>query len=115
MITVQLIQNQLLLAVKVTPKGGRDCVLPFVEGDLAVKVKVASPPEDGKANAAVITLLSDILKIPKSRIKIVQGEKSRQKRVAISELSAVEVDSLLSRLALAMLTLSNVAFQLEHS
>jgi uncharacterized protein (TIGR00251 family) len=114
-ITVHLNQDQLLLPVKVTPKGGRDCVLPFAPADIAVKLKVSSPPEDGKANAAVITLLADVLKLQKSRLKIVQGEKSRQKRIAISETTLTEVESLLIRLAQALQTTCEDAFEFKHN
>lgn len=74
----------LLLPVKVTPKGGRDVVLPYEAGDEAMRLKVSVPPADGKANAAVVALLADALKLSKSRLNIVSGEKSRHKQVAIT-------------------------------
>ncbi|HEY9685979.1 MAG TPA: DUF167 domain-containing protein [Coleofasciculaceae cyanobacterium] len=95
MITLRCSRNQVLLPVRVTPKGGRDCVLPFQEGDTAIRLKVSAPPEDGKANAAVIKLLADALDIPKSRFSIVRGDKARDKQVAV----AFELEPLLVKLA----------------
>lgn len=115
MITVQFKQNQLLLPIKVTPKGGRDCVLPFAPEDTAVKLKVSSPPEDGKANTAVIAFLADVLQMPKSRLKITQGEKSRQKRIAISEMTLEAAESLLMRLAQALQTTREDTFELKYN
>ena len=48
-----------------------------------IKIKVNSPPIDGKANEALILFLSKILKIPKSFIKIISGDKSRIKKISI--------------------------------
>jgi uncharacterized protein (TIGR00251 family) len=95
MITLRCSRDQVLLPVRVTPKGGRDCVLPFQEGDSAIRLKVSAAPEDGKANAAVIKLLSEALGIPKSRFGIARGDKARDKQVSV----AAEPEVVLSRLA----------------
>jgi uncharacterized protein len=52
-----------------------------------LKIKVAAPPVDGKANAELIEFLSDRLDVPKSRISIVQGEFSQKKRLQIEGLN----------------------------
>lgn len=54
--------------------------------DNHIKIKVNSPPVDGKANEALILFLSEFLDIPKSKIKIVSGEKSRIKKISIETL-----------------------------
>lgn len=46
-------------------------------------MRVTVPPEGGKANRAVIELLSKALKVPKSSIEVVRGETSRNKVVFI--------------------------------
>ncbi|MEN9946851.1 MAG: putative YggU family [Pseudomonadota bacterium] len=51
------------------------------EGKL--KLKVNLPPVDGKANSAIIKFISQNLKVGKSSIEIIQGTKSRHKRVLI--------------------------------
>jgi uncharacterized protein len=49
------------------------------------RIKVNAPPEDGKANKKVIELLSDFLKVPKSKIELVSGFKSKKKIFKVSE------------------------------
>jgi uncharacterized protein (TIGR00251 family) len=98
MITLRCSRDQVLLPVRVTPKGGRDCVLPFQEDDSAIRLKVSAPPEDGKANAAVIKLLSDVLGLPKSRFSIARGDKARDKQVSVD----AEPEAVLSKLAIAL-------------
>lgn len=71
------------LALRVTPKASRNAVLaPETEG-APLRVYVTSVPEGGKANAAVLKLLSKALGVPKSRLRIVQGETGRDKVVDI--------------------------------
>jgi uncharacterized protein YggU (UPF0235/DUF167 family) len=59
---------------------------PRVEKDLfgSLHVYVNQPPLEGKANRAVIEALAGYLKIAKSKISLVRGEKSKQKTFAIS-------------------------------
>lgn len=113
MIRAQLTNGQLLLPLKVTPKGGRDCLLPFKVGDLELKLKVSSPPEDGKANAAVLVLIAEILKLPKGQLKIAQGEKSRHKRVSINNVAAEDIPRLLAILASHCKSEPDTMFQLS--
>ncbi len=55
-----------------------------------LKVKIKAQPQDGEANAEVISFLSKVLKIPKSKIEIYRGHISRQKDVLI-DLGITEV------------------------
>jgi hypothetical protein len=48
-----------------------------------IKIRLAARALDGKANAALIEFLAEHFKVPKSRVRIVSGLKSRQKRVII--------------------------------
>lgn len=98
-----------MLSVRVTPKGGQDCILPFQAGDTFVKLKVAVPPEDGKANQAVVELFSKLLRLPKSSIILHSGAASRQKRFYLSTQAP---EALLVRLAQAMGTSAEVCFTL---
>ena len=79
------------LAVRVTPKGGRDGVDGWAldaEGRPYLKVRVSAPPSDGAANAAVVALLAKTLKRPKSALTIVSGESARLKLIEIDGLDA---------------------------
>lgn len=76
-----------ILAIHVTPKASREGIADVVVDDAGkawLKVKVSAPPEDGKANKAVIRLLSKSWKIPVSAFTVVSGETARQKRLHIA-------------------------------
>ena len=49
----------------------------------SVRIKVKAPAVDGKANKAIIEYLSEITDVQKSKIKILNGEKSSQKTISI--------------------------------
>lgn len=69
------------LEVRLTPRAGRDEIGDRREGVLQVWVK--APPVDGKANEALRKLVAKRAGVPKSRVTIVRGERSRRKLVAI--------------------------------
>jgi uncharacterized protein (TIGR00251 family) len=71
--------------VRIIPKSSRNEIAGR-EG-YVYRIKVTSPPVDGKANKALISLLSKILKTPKKNIEIISGEKSRKKRIRINNIS----------------------------
>lgn len=50
-----------------------------------IKVRLAAPPQDGKANAALIEFLAAHYGVPRRNVRITSGLKSRQKRVVIDE------------------------------
>lgn len=50
-----------------------------------LKVFVAAPPVDGKANQAVVEVLAEHFGVKKSRIEIIKGLKSRNKTISIAE------------------------------
>ncbi len=66
--------------IRVTPHAKQNKV---VENDGALRVYTTVAPENGRANGAVIELLSDYLDVPKSRIKILKGLAGRDKVVSI--------------------------------
>lgn len=71
--------------VRIIPKSSKNEIIK--EEGSAVKIKVTSPPVEGKANKAVIELLSKKLNVPKKNVVIVSGEKSRNKRIRIYGIS----------------------------
>jgi len=74
------------LALKVTPRAGRAAIEGAVvdaAGAAWLAVKVTAPPEDGRANAAVLGLLAKRLGVPASACSLVAGAGSRWKRVRI--------------------------------
>lgn len=84
-----------ILAVRLTPRGGRDAAEGWAldaEDRPYLKVRVASPPVDGAANAALIAFLSKSLKVPRSAIRLAAGETARVKRL---ELDGVDRQALI--------------------
>jgi uncharacterized protein len=75
--------------VHLKPRAKRDKVTYSDNG--IIDIAVTSPPIDNKANEHLIRLLSDILKIPKSSIEIIRGGHSKNKAIAIENLSMDEV------------------------
>ena len=61
----------------------------------ALKIRLAAPPVDGKANEALIAFLAKTLAVPKSRIELVSGETARAKRVRIAGVDAASLRTLL--------------------
>lgn len=79
-------KDGLAVILRVTPKGGRDRLDGIVTdsaGRPALKIRVAAPPEDGKANAAVCALLAKAFGVAKSAVRITRGELARDKRALI--------------------------------
>lgn len=64
--------------------------------DGCVKVRLAAPPVDGAANAALIEFVAERLRIAKSRVRIVSGQSSRRKVVEVDGVSAQELATALS-------------------
>ncbi len=74
------------LAVRLTPKASADRIVGVAaeaDGGAVLKVTVTAVPEDGKANAALIALLSKRWKIAKSRMDIIAGATDRRKTLLI--------------------------------
>ena len=85
--------ESILISVKVQPNASRSEVTGFSGDQLAVRV--TAPPVEGKANRALVELLSDVLGVSRGRIEVVRGHTSRKKVVAVTGLSR---DELMERL-----------------
>ena len=75
-----------LLTVHAQPGAKRSEVAGVVSqmrGD-ALKIRVAAPPAEGRANAALIAFLADALGVPKKSVTVVRGATSRRKTVFVS-------------------------------
>jgi hypothetical protein len=70
-----------LLTIRAYPGARQAGVEKLSEGEY--KVHVVAPPEKGQANREVVAVLADYFGLPASRIRIVRGEKSKIKRVAL--------------------------------
>jgi uncharacterized protein (TIGR00251 family) len=88
--------ERVVLSLHVQP-GARRAAVVGTHGE-RLKVAVASPPTDGRANAALLEFLADRLDLPKSALELVSGPGSRDKRVAVhSSLTAQDIAARLLR------------------
>ena len=72
----------------VQPRSKRNQIAGCFNG--ALKMKIAAPPVDDAANRAIIEFFASLLDLPKSRLHIVAGTKSRDKVLRIDDLSLAE-------------------------
>ena len=72
-------------AVRVSPRAGRIAITGTMgEGaDAVLKIALAAPPVDGRANEALIAYLAGILDVARGDVVITAGEQSRNKRIRI--------------------------------
>lgn len=80
-------------AVRVAPRASRSEIIGPMDG--ALKVRIASPPVDGAANAELIKLFSKALGVPKSDVEIVAGQMSKLKQMRIAGVTASKVKDLI--------------------
>lgn len=81
------------LVIHVIP-GAKGNQVVSVSDQGVIRIKLTSPPVEGKANIGLVKYLAKILDLPVSRIIIEHGEKSRDKRVRVNGMtqeSAVEL------------------------
>jgi uncharacterized protein (TIGR00251 family) len=74
------------IALRVTPRGGRDEIdgtETLADGRSVVKVRVRAIAEGGEANRAVTELLAKALGVPKAKVRILSGVTSRLKQVDV--------------------------------
>jgi uncharacterized protein YggU (UPF0235/DUF167 family) len=74
------------VALRVTPRGGRDGIdgiETLADGRCVMKVRVRAIAEGGEANRAVTELLAKALGVPKAKVRLLSGATSRLKQVAV--------------------------------
>lgn len=69
-------EDGVTLAIKIIPNSSKN---ELVMTDSCLRLKITAPPVDNKANKFVIMFLSKLFKVPKTSIKILRGETSREK------------------------------------
>lgn len=78
-----------LVRVKVQPRAARTAV----EGPLGneLKIRVAAPPVDDAANAALLRFLAERLDCPRGQVQLIRGHKSRNKIIVIAGVTIAAV------------------------
>jgi hypothetical protein len=82
--------------IQIILKPGAKVTAITVQSDNSIKVSVTSRPVEGKANEHLIKTLSKAFHVSQSSVTIVQGDKSRNKLVAVQGLSKEEIYKKLS-------------------
>jgi uncharacterized protein len=75
------------IAVRLTPRAGRnglDGVAPGPDGRPALRLRVAAPPVEGAANAALVAFVAAALRVRESDVAVVSGERGRLKLLDLS-------------------------------
>ena len=78
------------LRLRVSPGAGRAGIVGR-HGD-AWKVRVKAPPEDGRANEAILRLLADALSVPRKTLSLVSGHTARDKIVLLDGVGPAQIE-----------------------
>ena len=84
-----------ILNLRVSP-GARQTSIEGAYGEDALKLRVAAPPVDGKANAEAERYVGELLGVPGSDVSVVRGASSRNKSILVRDARAEDVRERLS-------------------
>lgn len=86
--------NSARINVYVQPRASKTAAVGLHDG--CVKIRLAAPPVDGAANAALIEFIAEQLRVPKSRVRISAGLSSRRKTVEVDGVTVEQLSGALS-------------------
>jgi len=89
--------DTVLVSVRVQPRASKDDIAGLHDG--ALKVRLRAPAVEDRANEALCEFLAQVLKTPKSAVRILSGHRSRNKRVEIRGVTEQQIHALLSQQA----------------
>jgi uncharacterized protein len=95
MLEIQERDGAAILLVRVQPRASKDAIAGEMGG--ALKVRLCAPAVEGRANEALMEFLSQLLKTPKSAVRILSGERGRTKRIEIRGVSGHQIQALLAQ------------------
>ena len=78
-----------VLNIKLVPNSSFNKIIDYTNE--YIRIKISAPPIENKANKELIEYASEILKVNKSKIKIISGEKSKLKKLLISDTDLTEI------------------------
>ncbi len=79
------------LTIRVTPRSRRAEIAGVLDNG-TLRIRVPAPPAEGRANAALIEFVADVLGVSKRRVEIVAGHRGLDKIVSILDMRSVEVE-----------------------
>ena len=92
-LNIQQVDNNAVFQVKIVASSSRTAVAGQLDGML--KIKIAAPPEKGKANQAIIKFLAAKLGIKKKQVVIASGLTSTIKQIRISDTTTGDIEKLI--------------------
>ena len=95
MLDLQERNEGVILLVRVQPRASKDEIAGVIDG--ALKVRLQAPALEDRANAALCEYLAELLKTPKSAVRILSGGRSRIKRIEIRGVTGQEIRGLLTQ------------------
>jgi uncharacterized protein (TIGR00251 family) len=95
MLDITHTEDGVVFSVRVQPRASRDEVAGVMNG--AMKVRLQAPALEDRANQALCEYLALLLKTPKSAVRILSGDRSRVKRIAVRGVTEPEVRGLLTQ------------------
>ena len=90
---IQGTPDGVIFKVIVQPRGSKNQII-GLQGD-ALKIRLTAPPVEGAANKMCIEFLAKSLKVRKSDVEIIRGQRSRTKQVLVRSASRKKIESLL--------------------
>jgi uncharacterized protein len=95
MLEVQEREGAVTFSTRVQPRASKDEIAGEMEG--ALRVRLRAPAVEGRANEALVEFLAQLLKRPRSAVRILSGERSRTKRVEIHGVTRQQILALLAQ------------------
>ena len=92
MLEIHQREGAVIFGVRVQPRASKNEIAGVIEG--ALKIRLQAPAVEDRANEALREFLAELLKRPKSAVRILSGERSRMKRVEVSGVTTAEVEAL---------------------
>ena len=94
---IEIIENAaagtVSFAVRVQPRASKDEIAGEMSG--ALKIRLRAPALEDRGNESLLEFLAQILKTPKSAVRLLSGGRSRSKRVEIFGISKRQIENLL--------------------
>ena len=95
MLDIQEHAGATIFSVRVQPRASKDELAGELNG--ALKIRLQAPAVENRANNALIEFLAELLKTPKSAVRILSGDRSRTKRIEIRGVTGQQIQALLPK------------------
>ena len=95
MLELQIREGAVIFRVRVQPRASKEEIGGVMEG--AMKVRLRAPALEDRANEALCEYLAQLLKTPKSAVRILTGHHSRSKRVEVRGVTQRQILELVTR------------------